>query len=269
MIVDFHTHLFPDKIAAKTIGMLAERSGMIPFADGTVDKLLQEMEEGDVNLSVVLPVVTKPEQFASITQFACGLNERFGKGEHRILSFGGVHPYSSSYKEELRELKQLGFRGIKLHPDYQGVFIDDMAYKRVIEEASKLDFIIVVHAGVDVGLPEPVHCPPEQMLSVIREVQPPKLVLAHLGGWKCWEQVEELLAGENVWMDTAVAFGICPDEQFKRIIEKHGFHRILFATDSPWTGQKESVDYLKNMGLSQEAEDAILYQNAIKLLGIS
>lgn len=266
MVIDFHTHLFPDKIAEKTIQSLADRSGLSPFANGMAESLLEEMEEGHVDLSVVLPVVTRPEQFTTITRFACEINERYGKGDYRLLSFGGIHPDSSNYKEELRELKQLGFKGIKLHPDYQGAYFNDMRYKHIVEEASKLDLIISVHAGVDVGFPDPVHCTPKMAQEVIKEVKPTKLVLAHLGGWKLWDEVEELLVHEPVWFDTAVAFGVCSDEQLKRIIVQHGADRILFATDSPWSGQKESIEHLGRLGLSKGEQEQILFGNAVRLL---
>ena len=35
MIIDFHTHMFPDKIADKTITFLAEVCQMPPQTDGT------------------------------------------------------------------------------------------------------------------------------------------------------------------------------------------------------------------------------------------
>ncbi len=266
MVIDFHTHLFPDKIAEKTIQTLAGQSHLTPFSNGRVEGLINEMQEGNVSLSVALPVVTKPEQFESITKFARSINEQYGEGARRILSFGGVHPASSRYKEELRELKELGFKGIKLHPDYQGAYFHDIEYQRIVDEAGNLGLIISVHAGVDVGFPEPVHCPPKQALEVIKAVKPEKLVLAHLGGWKQWEQVYELLAGQEVYFDTAVAFGACPDNLFKKIVQKHGNDKILFATDSPWTGQKESIEYLKSMGFDQETEEKIFYKNACELL---
>lgn len=268
MVIDFHTHLFPDKIAEKTIHSLAVQSGLTPFANGMAESLLEEMEEGDVALSVVLPVVTRPEQFATITKFACEINKKYGEGTRRFLSFGGIHPASDNYKDELRELKQLGFKGIKLHPDYQGANFNDMRYKHIVEEASKLDLIVSVHAGIDVGYPEPVHCTPNMAQEVIKEVKPTKLVLAHLGGWKLWDEVEELLAGQPVWFDTAVAFGVCSDEQLKRIIVQHGADRILFATDSPWSGQKESIEHLGRLGLTKREQEQILCRNALSLLKV-
>ena len=119
VVVDFHTHLFPEKIAEKTVAMLADRGGLEPHTNGTALDLIREMNEDGADLSIVLPVVTSPKQFDSIIRFAVKLNETYQTGEKRILSFGGIHPMSEHYKEELKELKQLGFLGIKLHPDYQ------------------------------------------------------------------------------------------------------------------------------------------------------
>ena len=269
VVVDFHTHLFPEKIAEKTVAMLADRGGLAPHTNGTALDLIREMNEDGADLSIVLPVVTSPKQFDSIIRFAVKLNETYQTGEKRILSFGGIHPMSGHYKEELKELKQLGFLGIKLHPDYQdGVYFDDMRYKRIVDAASDLGLIVSVHTGVDVGLPDPVRCTPQMALSVIRDVHPPKLVLAHLGGWKCWDEVEELLVGEDVYFDTAVAFGFCPEEQMLRIIRNHGADRILFATDSPWSGQRQSLKALNGLGVTKEEKEKICYKNAYHLLGI-
>ena len=262
MIIDFHTHIFPDKIAERSVKYLAEKSGIEHNTDGTVAGLLKSMEEGRIDLSVVLPVATKPEQFSSITKFACFLNETYDN----IHSFGGLHPLSENYKEELNIIKREGLKGVKLHPDYQGMFIDDIRYKRIIYEASALGLIVLLHAGRDIGYPEPVHCPPDRTLRVIEEIRPEKLVLAHLGGWRQWDAVEELLCGKNVWLDTAFCLEYISKEQFFRIIETHGFEKILFATDSPWSVQGDYVNRMEALIEDEGVRNAILGGNAERLL---
>ncbi len=91
-------------------------------------------------------------------------------------------------------------------------------------------------------------------------------MLAHYGSFGLWEEADELLAGENVYFDTAYTFGFIEDEIFLRILKKHGADKILFATDSPWSGQKESLAHLKKLALSAEDVDKITGQNAIELL---
>lgn len=259
-MIDFHTHMFPEKIAGKTLKFLSERCKTAPFTDGTPKGLKDSTEEAGLELSIALPVVTDPGQFDSINRFA----EQYRNG--KVLSFGGIHPENEEYKEKLLDLKNRGFRGIKLHPDYQGTFFNDIRYKRIISYASELGLIISVHAGFDPGYPDSVHCTPAMAREVLDEVRPQKLVLAHMGGFLRWDEVEQELAGRDVWFDTAVVFGKIPDEQFIRICRNHGTERILFATDSPWSGQKESVEYFRMMDLSDDEKGQILSENAKKLL---
>lgn len=261
-MIDFHTHIFPEKIAEKTLKFLSSRCGIDPFTNGTAAGLSASVKEAGLEMAVILPVVTKPSQFQSINRFAL----QFQEGP--LLSFGGIHPDNEDYKEKLKDLKRMGFKGIKLHPDYQDIFIDDIRCKRIISYASELDLIVSIHAGLDPGYPDCIHCPPKRARDVIREVQPQKLILAHLGGLMLWDEVEEYLVGENIWMDTAVVFGHISEEQFMRIVRNHGADKILFATDSPWGGQKGFVEYFKKLPLTDEEKEAISRENARRLLGL-
>lgn len=265
MVIDFHTHIFPDKIAARSIEHLESASGIKAATNGTLDGLLDSMEKNKVDLSVILPVVTKPSQFESVNRFAAEVNEKY-KG--KLISFGGIHPDSEDYKSELDCIKKLGLPGIKLHPDYQGVMIDDPRYMKIIEYADSLDLMIMVHAGVDIGLPDPVHCPPDKAKKVLDTLKPKKLILAHLGGWKQWEEVYELLAGKDVYLDTSFTFDYIEQDMFLKILKKHGHEKVLFATDSPWSDAAKAVEIVRNMPLEQKVIEDILSGNAKKILNI-
>ena len=263
MIIDFHTHIFPEKIAAPSIDFLSAKSGVKNNIDGTAEGLVKSMDESGVDLSVVMPVATKPKQFDSITRFACEINE---KHAGKLLSFGGIHPLDEEYKNHLKTIKNAGFKGIKLHPDYQDTFIDDINCKRIIYEASALGLITVVHAGRDIGYGDPVHCPPQKTLSVINEIRPEKLVLAHLGGWEQWDEVYELLCGLDIWFDTAFCLEYIKTESFYEILKKHGCKRILFATDSPWSPQKGYIERMQKLLPEKSVFDTIMGENAKELL---
>lgn len=268
MIIDFHTHIFPEKIAKPTLDFLKSRCHTEPATNGMSNGLSKSSQDAGIHISVALPVVTNPKQFDSINGFAQKLNEQDYR-DSRIISFGGIHPDSEDYKSQLNQIKDMGFLGVKLHPDYQGVFIDDIRYKHIIDYASKLDLIVSVHAGFDPGYPECVHCTPQMARSVIREVQPKKLVLAHLGGFQQWDEVEEYLVGEDIYLDTAVIFPTIRDQQFLQIVKNHGADRILFATDSPWAGQKAFKNKIQNMPMTEKEKIAILGGNAAKLLNLA
>ena len=263
MVIDFHTHIFPDTIAERTIQFLEKQSGITAATDGTLNGLLQSMERTGVDLSVILPVVTKSSQFESVNTFAKQVNENYAG---RLLSFGGIHPDSEDYKKELRLIKQMGLPGIKLHPDYQGVMIDDIRFMHIIEYAAELDLIVSTHAGLDNGFPDLIHCPPDRMRRVIDTIKPEKFVVAHYGGWMQWELVYEYLADADVYFDTAVTFGYLEQEQFLKIWEKHKKDKVLFATDSPWSNAAMAIEKVYDLPISKQEKEDILANNAKQLL---
>ena len=268
MIVDFHTHIFQEKIAASTIEKLENIANVEAFTDGREDSLVASMEESGVDVSIVLPVVTRPEQFNTVNEFAARLNEKYQGQERRLLSFGGIHPDTLDFKRELRIIKDLGLQGIKLHPDYQNTYFDDIKYMRILDYATELGLVAVVHAGVDIGFPDHIRCTTQRIQKVMDEVAPEKMVLAHYGAFGLWEEVERKIAGENVYLDTAYTFGFIEDDTFLRILEKHGADKVLFATDSPWSGQKESLAHLRGLVKDQDCLEKILGKNAENLVHI-
>lgn len=262
MIIDFHTHIFPDKIAGRTLDYLSDIFGASPFADGTHTGLCDSMKKAGVDVSVSLPAVTKVSQVESINRFASAFTEG------AVISFGGIHPECENYKEILKEIKNLGLKGIKLHPDYQDTYFNDIRYKRIISYATELGLIISVHAGRDPKCPDNIHCTPAMAEEVLNEVEPEKLVLAHMGGNELWSEVEERLVGRNVYFDTGVILDRMPQEQFLRMAREHGADRIVFGTDSPWADQKKFVEILKEMPLEEEERNQIFAGTAVKLLGL-
>ncbi len=262
MIIDFHAHIFPDKIADKAISHLAKVCGETSRTDGKKDGLLASMEAAGIDCSVILPIVTAPSQFQSINEFA----SKFQEG--KLISFGGIHPESADYKEELRYIKSLGLKGIKLHPDYQNAYFNDIRYKRIISFATELDLIVSVHAGLDPLCPDDIHCTPQMAAEVIDDVQPTKLILAHMGSNMLYDDVERYLVGRDVYFDTSYVLDKMPQEQFVRMVKTHGSDKILFATDSPWGGQKKFVKCFYEMTLLEEEKHLILQGNARKLLDI-
>lgn len=269
MIIDFHTHIFPDKIAEKTIEYLSGKGGIMPFAKGNSESLVLKMAEAGVDISVTLPVVTSPQQFDSINRFAIGINEAFKDEKRRFISFGGIHPLCENIEGKMKFLKESGFKGVKIHPDYQGEFITHEGYVKILECAKELDLIVVTHAGVDCGfLGEPIKCPPLLAKELIKKVPYSKFVLAHLGANEMTNEVLDTLSGEDVYFDTAYVLRTTDEKTFKEIIKRHSADKILFASDSPWSDIKTDVEIIKSYNLGKETEDKILFKNAQALLSI-
>lgn len=265
MIIDFHTHTFPDKIAARTIEYLSAKGNIKPFSDGTVSGLKASMKRAGVDISVVLPVATSPHQVDTINRLSAELSGREG-----VYFFGAIHPECENVGAILDFIKSAGLRGVKIHPDYQNAFFDDKRYVNIIGEAVSRDLLVVTHAGLDVAYPDCIHCTPDMVLRVMKEVGAPlenKLILAHLGGFGLADEVLAKLAGLPVYMDTAVVLDYYPEKGLE-IMRRHGFDKILFASDSPWADQGRFVSIVKDMRLDEADEKRVFGSNAASLLKI-
>ena len=282
MIIDMHTHIFPEKISENVIEKLSRVVGISAFTDGTLKGLKSSMDAAQIDLSVILPVATNTSQVEKINSSAAALNEEhFSDG---IISFGCIHPDYTNYREELRRVKNYGLKGIKIHPVYQDTNLDDIKFLHILYRAAELDLIVIAHAGLDIGFPGIVRCSPQMAKKVVEEVGDFKFVLAHMGGWRNWDDVLKVLADTKVFIDTAFSTGeIIPRSdfhwaeedlkmlnaaQFMNFVKIFGSERILFGTDSPWTSQKDSIAFIDNLSLTNTDKNKILGLNAKNLLKI-
>lgn len=273
MIIDFHTHVYPDKIAEKTVQMLSTNSGFPNYTNGKMVGLLESMEKANIDISVVLPVQTRVGQFDTINKSSIKMNE-----EHdNIISFGAIHPDEDDIEQKLMYLKSNGIKGIKIHPDYQYVFIDDERYINIISKCYDLGLAVVTHGGKDPSF-DILRCDAERGAKLLDAVEKhigdkskdyePFIVFAHMGEYNNEENIYKYLIGRNCYLDISNATVALSNEQITKIIKAHGADKILFASDSPWQEQSEYVKLVYSLNLTDEEKDMILYKNAKKLLKI-
>jgi predicted TIM-barrel fold metal-dependent hydrolase len=279
MIIDFHTHIFPEKIASRAISGMQAASHAAAYCDGTLPGLQASMAAAGVTCSVVLPVATNPAKLISMNDAAIALN-----GKDGIIHFGAVHPLADNWKQELDRIAAAGLKGIKIHPHYQETDIDDIRYLRLLGRAAELGLLTVMHSGLDIGYPGVVRCSPAMTASALNQLGNIPIILAHMGGWKNWNQVADLLGPTGCMLDTALSLGqitpLEPDHYrpeelplldntgFCSLVQAFGSKRILFGTDSPWEDQKTYVRRIQAMPLTEAEKEDILWKNAGRLLSV-
>ncbi len=269
MIVDFHAHAFPDALAERSVAYLSEKASVPAFACGTTRGLAEAASRVKADYALVLPVQTKPSQFRSVNAFAKRINDgEFDAFGVKLLSFGGIHPGDEDIAGELKEIKALGLKGVKLHPDYQQTFIDDPKNMAIIEKAAELGLMVSVHAGLDYGFTDCTHCTPARAKNMLRQTGAENVVLAHMGGFAMWEEVADLLVGEKVYFDTGVVARYMDKRLASDIIRSHGADKVLFATDSPWASYEDSVEFVTSLDITDKEKNMILGENAQRLLGL-
>lgn len=260
-IIDFHTHAFPDPVAAAAVPALAEAGQVTPCLDGRIDSLLTAMDQVGVEKSVLCSIATRPGQFESILNWSKAIRSE------RIIPFPSFHPESPEALVQIQTIGAEGFRGIKMHPYYQNFEIDEERLFPFYEAISAAGLVLVMHTGFDIGFPRTRIAGPNRIARVLDRFPELKFVATHLGAWEMWDEVKELLTGRRVYMDISFSLQYLEREAARQLILEHPADRILFGSDSPWACQEEVVRLVKSLDLGAELEERIFRGNALELLG--
>lgn len=265
MIIDFHTHVFPDGLAERAISTLLVAIDEIysPVTDGTVAGLLAHMRGSGVDIAVVQPVITKPSQFYDLNTWAASIRS------DKLIPFGGIYPHTDDYKRDIDFIVSLGLKGLKFHAEYQDFVIDAPEMLRIYDYALSRGLVLLHHAGLDPGFSAPMKSSPLRFKNIADAMKGGVIVAAHFGGHGEWDDVERYLVGSTIYLDTSMGFEYFPNDQFLRIVKNHGVEKILFASDSPWSDAKTEIEQLKALPLSDAEKKMILGGNAGRILGLN
>lgn len=262
MIIDVHTHAFPDHLAARAMAQLqAETNEVIAVLDGTTADLLRSMDRAGIATSVVASIATKPTQFEPILRWSESIRSP------RIVPFPSLWPLAPEAADQVRRLGAAGFAGLKLHPYYQHFVIDDPRIDPLYAAAAEAGLVILLHCGFDIAFPAERVADPVRICRVLERFPRLRLIAAHLGAWRDWDEVERHLLGRDVYLDIACCFDFMDTEQARRILLQHRPDRLLFGSDSPWIDQGKTLEQLRAFGLDQRREAQLLGENASALLG--
>ena len=133
MIIDFHTHVYPDKIASRTMEALQSHAPQVTaYTNGTVEGLRQSMRQAGIDYSVILPVATRKGQFDTVNRFARQINDTYDD----LISFGGIHPDDDDIAGKLQFLRDSGFKGIKIKA------VTGVNLVKRVEQSLSLRFVI-------------------------------------------------------------------------------------------------------------------------------
>lgn len=264
--IDYHTHIFPDKLAKPAMDALAAESGDYrPVTDGTLKSLLESMERANISASLVANIATKPSQMMPILEFCKQIKS------DRIHPFVSFHPSNDTYdvEEMLGDAHQFGIRGVKLHPMYQNFDIDDKYMYGFYELIAGMGLQIMFHTGYDMAFPGNTQGDVERVRKTANWFKDLTIVCTHVGGWKQWDRIACLRDCRNVYTETSLTLTEIPDEEFVKALSFFDEDRVLFGSDSPWADQKEMVERTLRLKIPDRMKEKIMWRNAGRLLGLN
>jgi len=260
--IDMHVHAFPDKLAKRAIDTLQGNCQWEPVGNGTIAALTASMDKADVDISTVCTIATKPDQTAGIFKWCKKIHD------DRIEPLPSIHPGTKKPEKWMARFANQNFAGIKLHPMYQNFAFDDPSMDRIYSAAADYGLLVVTHCGRDIAFPpSDDRASPKRIRRVIDRHTNMKLLCTHMGGWRMWDQVEELLVGQDVYFETSFSLAELGPKRATDIIQHHGTNHVMLGSDWPWGNQTEQVHLVEALGLSHHTTEAIRWGNAAKLLG--
>ena len=260
MIIDFHTHAFPDTVAAKAIPSLEKAGNIKAHTTGTTRSLLASMDMAGIDRSLICSIATRPAQFDAILDWSRQIRSE------RLIPLPSIHPDDPYCVERVYTVQQEGFIGIKLHPFYQEFSLNEKRLDPFYQALSNTGLLLVVHCGYDIAYPRIRYADPAGILSLHERFPKLRLISTHFGGWDLWDEVEEILIGRKIYMEISFALQYLQEEQAVRMLNNHPPEYLLFGSDSPWADQTKCITKLKSLALNDKLLAGILGENGLKLL---
>ena len=261
-IINSHAHIYPEKIAEKAtvaIGKFYDINMQMPA--GTSERLIEDGKQMGVSRYVVHSVATTAHQVRSINDFI----KREMDAHPEFIGFITLHQdlTEDEVDAEVEWAVQNGFKGIKLHPDFQKFNIDDEnAEKFYRAAAGKLP--ILFHVGDD----RYDYSKPHRLVRMARKYPDTSFIAAHFGGYRSWNDAHLYKGLENVYFDTCSSLPFISAEEAKKIIDMLGADRFFFATDFPMWDAEGELSRFNQIPLTREEREMIFSGNIKSLLNI-
>ena len=272
MIIDVHSHDFPDSIVVRAMnGMCRKTDGKLwPAGDGTLSGHLDNLDLAGVDRAVSCPIATKPKMFEGLFRCACEIKDGAlgARAQRKIIPFASVHPLDPDVMAHLELVARAGLKGVKFHCYYQDFSLADRAVWPVFEKIRELGLVVLCHCGADIAWDTVGLCGPREIETLLKNVRGLKFVAAHLGGCDGYPpHATDGLVECGCYVDTSMLHRHWHRDEQMRILRSWPTDRILFGTDYPWETYTESIDWVKSV---RDPKDwnALFGDNARRLLGV-
>lgn len=268
MLIDVHTHAFSEKIADKAVEQLINYYQLPTTFGGRLTDLLEQAAIARLDALVLLVAATKPEQVKSAHDWLLSRPWEGLPACPHIIPFGTYHLDDPHWQQELDRLRAAGIRGIKLHPEFQGIDLGDPRLLPFLEEIAG-EFTLMVHVG-DPRVSEDNLSTPRKVAALLEQFPRLTVIAAHLGGYCFWEDACEMLAGRNLYLDTSSAIQFINPTLLRRLVDKHGTERLLCGSDYPLSSPQAALAAVERLSwLNSAQKAAIMGENCARLFGLA
>jgi predicted TIM-barrel fold metal-dependent hydrolase len=270
-VIDFHLHIMdPENLRPWAKEYLRTSSGeemeYLVQIMRSPDLLVKMLHENGVDYGVVLteisPITTGVISNESVAEFC--------QGHESLIPFANINPFmAANPAQELeRYVLEMGFKGLKLYPTYQGFYANDnMAYP-LYAKAQELKIPVMIHTGSSIFKGARLkYGDPLWIDDVAVDFPDLTLIQVHSGRGFWYRRASFLVRlHRNLHMEIA---GLPPQKLLEYIPDlERNADKIVFGSDWPGLRSiKANIEAVRSLSLSEETKVKILGANAARILG--
>ena len=261
MIIDSHTHNYRDG-----------------DKEYTAKDLLASMDEAGIDYSMLLAdsTITRGSAVDQVIR-SCQENPR-------LKAIGSVE-YQAIGENQIQKLvdylQEGKLCGVKLYPGYEDFYPFDQKLFPLYEQCQEMEKPVIFHTGVlqegFSGLLKQVH--PLNIDEVANKFPDLKIVMAHFGNPWIIDAAAVTAKNKNVYVDLSGYFWIfapIPQKDIDLFVQDltffksfvGDFKKCLFGTDWPLYSQKEYLEAVKQLPLTDEEKELVFWKNAKEIFGL-
>ncbi|MBI2955285.1 MAG: amidohydrolase [Chloroflexi bacterium] len=189
-----------------------------------------------------------------------------------FIPFASINPHlvAEPVKELERCVLDLGFKGLKLLPPYQGFYPNERTVYSLYAKAEELGIPVMFHTGSSVFAGSRLKFGDPLFIDDVAVDFPDLVIVMSHSGRGFWYDAAFFLAGhhENVYMEVA---GLPPQSLPKYFPDlEQNADKIIFGSDWPSIPHiKKNIETIRKLPISESAKQKILGDNAARILGLN
>ncbi|MBN2880752.1 amidohydrolase family protein [Candidatus Woesearchaeota archaeon] len=237
MIVDFHCH----------VGLDLEDGGQ-----SSLEGLKESMEINGIDKSVIFPFSSSDSDLIKNSVELLFDSQKYDC----FIPFLRFNPNTITL-DELKDLLDMGFKGIKLHPSAQKFIIDDTKFDFIFEELSIRKLPVLFHCLAHQSDSEGF-----RVLNLAKRFPNVNFIIGHFFG-NDLSIIQDCCSLTNVYTEISIHARTL---RLNRLFTKYNFTRVLFGSDYPYDSQKVVLTKINESNLDEVSQNKILFGNAFDIL---
>ncbi len=270
-VIDFHLHIMdPENLRPWAKQYLQNSSGeelnYLYQVMRHPELLVKMLHDSGVDYGVVLTEIS-PITTGVISNEAVAT---FCQGHEALIPFANINPFmvANPAQELERCVLDMGFKGLKLYPTYQGFYANDNTIYPIYAKAEELEIPVMIHTGSSIFRGARLKYGDPLWIDDVAVDFPDLTLIQVHSGRGFWYHRAFFLARlhSNVYMEIS---GLPPQKLLEYFpeLERNG-EKIIFGSDWPGLRSiKANIEAIRSLAIDEQTKAMILGNNAARILG--